>query len=467
MALKGTIRKRCACKDPETGKFLNQHCAKLSSQRHGRYEFDTRIDTTAKKQRRLKRGGYPTKKEAEAALQHVGDLVRLAGSDAKMKARIGDLIFTQSKHGGALPTVEDVRRKLGAGGDLSAPETTVGEWLEEWLAGKRGKKENTRTLYRGHIDHYFKPLIGDIPRDKLRVEHISAIFDTIEEWNEEILLAKQEGREPYLPDDVRKVHRVVGVASQHRILATLRNAYNVAVRRPGMIDWNPCLAVELPPETRDPARVWSPDQVVTFLEHVRDHRLGLLYRIVLLRGLRRGEALGLQRKDLAHDPYHAPIRQAILQIAGKIVWDTPKTRAGVREVSLDSVTAELVPRHLAMLRREKLAAGEVYQDHGLMFCREDGTPYPPDAVSKDFQKQAAGAGLPVIRLHEGRHTAATLALEAGVDRKVVSTQLGHSTVRITEDLYTHVRQAVHDEAAETVLTILPLKDAQRAAGEGS
>jgi integrase len=459
MALKGTVYKRCSCKDPETGKPFNQHCPRLAQQRHGAWMIDARVDTTLQARRRLKRGGYGTKTEAEEALDKIRDLVKLAADDKRMRGRIGDLIFARSKRRGELPTRQDVRRKLGAGTDLAAPDATVAEWLEEWFAGKRAKKENTKTLYRGHIEHYFKPLIGDIPRDKLRVEHVSAIFDTIEEWNDEIRLAKQEERQPRLPDDVRKVHRVVGVASQHRILATLRNAFNVAVKRPGMIDWNPCLAVELPPETRDPARVWSPEQVVVFLEHVADHRLGLLYRIVLLRGLRRGEALGLLRADLAKDPRRAPIRQALLQINGRIVWDTPKSAAGVRTVSLDSGTAALIPAHLKALRREKFAAGEAYTDHGLFFCRQDGTPYSPDAVSKDFQREAAAAGLPVIRLHEGRHTAATLGLEAGLDIKIVSDQLGHSSTAITHDLYTHVRPAVHDEAAETVLRLLPDKGA--------
>lgn len=464
MALTGTTYKRCACKDPETGRALHRSCPDLAKRRHGTWTYDCRIDTTAKRQRRLTRGGFASQREALDALDAVSKLIDLAGGDQRMRERIGDLIVKSTKHGGQLPSAADVRRKLGAGSDLAAPDVTVGEWLDEWLAGKRGKKENTRTLYEGHVEHYFKPLIGDIPRDKLRVEHISAIFDTIEEWNEEIRAAKKEKRKPHLPDDVRKQHRIVNIASQHRILGTLRNAYNVALKRPGMIDWNPCLAVELPPETRDPARVWSPEQVAQFLEHSAQDRLGLLYRIILLRGPRRGEALGLLRTDLAKNPRRAPIRQAILQIAGKIVWDTPKTAAGVRVVSLDSGTAELIPAHLTMLKRERLAAGEAYQDHGLMFCREDGTPLSPDSVSKYFKKLAAAAGVPVIRLHEARHTAATLALEAGVDRKIVSTQLGHSTVRITEDLYTHVRQAVHDEAAETVLNLLPSKDDKERSG---
>lgn len=464
MALKGTVYKRCYCKDPDTGKPLNQNCPRLPLQRHGAWMLDARIDTTDKPRRRLKRGGYKTKAAAEKALGQIRDLVGLAGGDARMRGRIGDLIFDRSKRRGALPTEADVRRKLGAGADLAAPDATVGEWLEEWFAGKRGKKLSTRTLYRGHIDHYLKPLIGDIPRDKLRVEHVAGVFDTIEEWNAEIIAAKAENRQPHLPDDLRKVHRVVGIASQHRILATLRGAYNVAVRRPGMIDWNPCLAVELPPETRDPARVWSPEQVARFLEYSAEDRLGLLFRIVLLHGPRRGEALGLLRADLSKDRRRVKVWQTVLHVAGKVVIDTPKTRAGERTLSLDSGTAELIPAHLRMIKRERLAAGKAYQDHGLLFCREDGTPYSPDYVSKHFQRLSAEAGLPVIRLHEARHTAATLALEAGIDRKIVSKRLGHSTVRITEDLYTHVRQAVEDEAAETVLNLLPSQEGMERSG---
>lgn len=205
----------------------------------GTYQLDVRIDTTARKGHRLQRSGYATQTAAEKALGRIGDLLGLRGCRRPDAPPIGDLIVAKSKHKGELPTSDDVRRKLGAGTDPNAPETTVAEWLEEWYAGKRGKKLSTRTLYRGHLDHYLIPLLGDIPRDKLRVEHVSGIFGTIEEWNAEIIAAKKEGRKPYLPDDKRKVHRVVGIASQHRNLATLRNAYNVAVKRPGMLDWNP------------------------------------------------------------------------------------------------------------------------------------------------------------------------------------------------------------------------------------
>lgn len=148
------------------------------------------------------------------------------------------------------------------------------------------------------------------------------------------------------------------------------------------------------------------------------------------------------------------IARPILQLGGKIVEDTPKTRAGRRTVSIDAETAELLSTHRKRQQTERWEWGELYQDNDLVFAREDGSPIPPDRVTNRFKAIAAAAGLPVIRLHDGRHTAATLALEAGIDRKVVSDQLGHSTTRITEDLYSHVRKAVHDASAAKVVELL-------------
>ncbi|MFC7731150.1 site-specific integrase [Actinomadura keratinilytica] len=285
--MKGTTYKRCNCRDPETGKYYNQKCPQLSSRRHGSWMFDVRIDITSRDGHRLKRAGYDTQTDAKSALDHVNDLIKLAKDDGKLRRRIGDLIVEKSKRGGELPTVEDVRRKLGAGIEIDAPSMTLAAWLEDWLAGKRTLKASARLAYRKHMDHWLIPHLGEIPLDKLRAEHIGGLFDLIEEFNAEIVQARKEKRKPRLPGDTRKVKKITGPATQHRIFATLRNALNVAVKR-RHIDYNPCMSVELPPEKRPPARVWSPEQVVTFLEKTADDRLGLLYRIILLRGLRRG-----------------------------------------------------------------------------------------------------------------------------------------------------------------------------------
>jgi integrase len=462
--LKASYSKRCGCKDPNTGKPLDSKCPDLSKRRHGTTGFTTRLDTTARLNRQLKRFGYPTQAAAEMAFDHVADLVKLARDDELMRRRIGDLVF-DTKRGQDFPDVETVRRKLRMGVELAASEGTVAELLEDWYSGKRAKKESSRRSWRQRLDHYLIPQLGDIPRSRLRAAHVDSLFDTIEEWNSEIIAAKEEGRAPYLAGDVRKRSKVVGLRTQHHILQTLRSAYNWAVTR-RMVEFNPCFGVELPPADRPPAQVWSPEQVRHFLlfAAASGDPLALLYRLAILRGLRRGEGCGSRWCDFDAEAGHLRIVQTVLQLGDRIVIDTPKSQAGKRTVSLDEETTRMLVDWQAEQRRQRFAAGAAYTDHDLIHARPDGRPVSPERVTEGFKAMARAAGLPVIRLHDARHTAATLGLEAGLDIKVVSVQLGHANTRITHDLYTHVRQAVHDDAAARVLTLVqgPSSEAQEA-----
>ncbi|MEV4093858.1 tyrosine-type recombinase/integrase [Streptosporangium saharense] len=453
--MKVSYGRRCGCKDL-SGKRLDAACPDLSKRRHGTHGFTTRLDTTEKPGRQLKRFGYSTKGEAEKGFDHVHDLVKLAGDDDAVRRRIGDMIFA-CKRGADFPDIEEIRHKLKVGVEVNIATGTVGELLEDWYKSRRGKKESTMRGWRQHLDHYLIPLLGPIRRDRLKARDVDGLFDTIEEWNAEILAAREEKRPVNLPDDVRTRHGIVSIATQHRILATLRNALNWAVKRRAEygLEYNPCLSVELPPEERDPARVWSPEQVAIFLETAEDDPLYLLFRLALLRGLRRGEACGTRVCDVNKTTGHISIVQTVLQLGGRIVMDTPKSQASKRLVSVDEATRHLVKAHVTGLRKKHLAAGEPWSEEALLFARQSGEPYAPDRVSARFKEIAAAAGLPVIKFHEARHTAATLGLEANLDVKVVSAQLGHSTTRITQDLYQHVRQATLDEGAEKVLALLP------------
>jgi integrase len=146
-----------------------------------------------------------------------------------------------------------------------------------------------------------------------------------------------------------------------------------------------------------------------------------------------------------------------MQLGGKVVTGTPKTEKSRRTVSLDAETAELLRAHRDAQYLEQLAAGAAYEDNGLEFCDEIGRVYPPDRVSAWFRLTAARAGLRVIKLHEGRHSAASLGFEAGLDIKAVSAQLGHSNTAITADLYTHMRQQIADRDADSVAALIPRK----------
>jgi integrase len=460
--MKGSIKRYCFCKDLATGREVGVRCPQLADTKHGEWEYRDRHLTTAG-YRPFRRRGFRTKTEAARFRTQVYDLLALARGDTDSLARLGDLVFDKTRRGGQLPAVEDVRRRLGLGRELDRSQT-LGEWLEQWYAGKRALRESSARGYRAHLDNWLIPHLGHVPLDRLTPEHIADLFDTIESFNAEIRLAREEQRRANLPGDVRAKAKLTGIATQRRIFATLRNALNAALKSPRRIDFNPCDAVEMPAEHREPARVWSPEQVGAFLESADGDRLALLYRLVLLRGLRRGEACGLRWCDVDLDGRTLRVSEPLLQLGGKLVRSRAKTRAGERTVSLDAATVTALRAWRTTLKRERLRWGTAYVDGDLVFCREDGSAVPPDYVTRRFREIAKAAGVPVIRLHEGRHTAATLALEAGVDVKIVSDQLGHSTTTITRDLYQHVRRAVHDQAAEAVVQLLPARPGDERTG---
>jgi hypothetical protein len=203
------------------------------------------------------------------------------------------------------------------------------------------------------------------------------------------------------------------------------------------IPFNPVYMVELEPDVHVAPLTWSPEQVAHFLSFHEDHRMIFLWRLALLRGFRRGELCGMADDDFDDEEGAITVNAALLEIGGKLVWGKPKSKAGERVVGLDDDSVEERRAHRTRRKRERLAVGGPWKDSGLMFTNELGESLRPDRVSALFKELSAEAGLPVIKLHAARHTAATLALEAGVDVKVVSDQLGHSTTTITRDTYTH------------------------------
>src|SRR6185436_11966632 len=133
---------------------------------------------------------------------------------------------------------------------------------------------------------------------------------------------------------------------------------------------------------------------------------------------------------------------------------TPKTRRGTRDIPIDDDTVAILRRQRETQNLERVAWGPAWNEAGLVFTREDGSPLRPEYATRHFQALAEKAGLPVIRLHDLRHTNASLALDAGVSLKVVSERLGHSQLAITADLYTHVNRGLGKAAAEQIAPAL-------------
>jgi integrase len=452
---KGSTFKRCTC--PEGRK-----CPRLKDRHHGSWGFDLRVQTTTGV-RTLRRTGFETQTAAKKKLDLVNDLIKLAKDDEKSRQKIGDMIFERSLHQGELPEAEDVRRRLGLRRENLGSSDTFGVSWRAWLAGKKKLRPSARKRLTETGEHWLLPVLEDIPYDRITGEHCAMVFERIEMFNEEIEAAKAEKRKPVLTGDVRKRARHVGGYAQHGVFAALREFLNYHLKVTHSIPFNPIYAVELEPIEVTPIKVWTPEQVAHFLEFHKDDRLIFMWRLALLRGFRRGELAGMG--DDAFTPATASIlvNVALIQIGTRLVWGRPKTRAGERTVGLDKGSVTAGKTHQSRRRRERLAAGPAWQDSGQMFTNEVGGALKPDWISRRFKAMAKEAGLPVIKLHAARHTAATLALQAKIDTKIMSETLGHSTTRITEDLYQHVSVQMQIGAAETVVALLPERPRGKAA----
>jgi integrase len=253
--------------------------------------------------------------------------------------------------------------------------------------------------------------------------------------------------------DVRTRPRLIGIASQHRVYAALREFCNFEMKKTRRLSFNPVYAVELEPEVTPEAKRWSAAQAREFLASTKGDPLGLLFRIVLLRGARRGEAVGLRWQDADLDAGYVRVRRPIVLVRGVITESTPKTKTGDRPIWLDSETARLLKEHRKAQLKMRLKAGKSWQDEDLIFCQDDGTPFKPDYVTRRFQRLAAVAGLPVIKLHEGCHSAASLARDAAVDPEIRRRTLGHADAAMTSH-YTRIEAEAHKAAAEAVAKLV-------------
>ena len=167
-------------------------------------------------------------------------------------------------------------------------------------------------------------------------------------------------------------------------------------------------------------------------------------------GMRRGEGLGLRWEDVDFEAARLAVRRALIPSGRSVVVSEPKTARGRRSIALDAETVAVLKAQAARQLEQQAAWQEGWTDSGYVFTAEDGQHLNPEAVTRWFRQAVKHSLLPKIRLHDLRHTHATLALQAGIHPKVVSERLGHATVSITLDTYSHAIPAMQEEAATLI-----------------
>jgi integrase len=368
------------------------------------------VDTTAPGgvRRQAKRRGFPTRKAAQAALTH--DLEALA-----------------------LQTY------------VPSSKLTFQDFVEDrWLPAVKGRlRPATFASYSRNLRIHVLPTLGSVPLQGIDAGSLTALYQRLAE----------DGRKDYArgkvlsTTTVRYIHTIVRSALQmaYEWDLTPRNAADRA--RPPK------------PKARGDRHqqfhTWDRQTLGKFLRDTDGERLQPLWLLLATTGLRRGEAIGLGWTAIDFDTNRISIIRSLVDVdLGSPVWSDPKTARGRRVLSLDPATMTTLRALRARQAQDRLLAGAAYTDHGLVFSHPDGSPLHPDTTSHNFVRRAAQLDLPPIRLHDLRHTWATLALETGIHPKVVQERLGHSNVSITLDLYSHVSPAMQSDAADRVAALI-------------
>src|SRR6266571_6317108 len=196
-------------------------------------------------------------------------------------------------------------------------------------------------------------------------------------------------------------------------------------------------------------RVRPRNEVRQFLEAAKGHPREALFIVALATGMRRGELLGLKWQDINLEARALQVRRSLTRMpTGQGYKETePKTKSGRRSIALVPFAVEALGQHWEHQQEEKARAGELWQDHGYVFCKSDGSHLNPGHdVYEQFKIVLKKAGLPDVRFHDLRHSTATLLLSKGVHPKVVQEILGHSAINITMDTYSHVLPNIQRDA---------------------
>lgn len=310
---------------------------------------------------------------------------------------------------------------------------TVGDWLDHWLEHIASRRVRARTLesYEALVRLHLRPGIGHHRLDRLQPEHLEQLYGS---------LLEDKGLSPAT---VLRLHRV------------LSRALRVAMQR-GKIARNVATLVD-PPAVKRPttALPLTVDEARRVLQSAEQARNSARWTVALAVGLRQSETLGLRWSDIDLDVGTLTVRRGLHRVAGKgLVYEEPKAERSRRTLALPVPLVMALRRHRGVQLEERQAAGSLWEEHDLVFAQVNGRPLDKRSDWEGWKALLTRAGVREVRLHDGRHTAATLLLSEGVHPRVVMELLGHAQMRTTTDTYSHVMPALAKEAAAKMGTAL-------------
>lgn len=332
--------------------------------------------------------------------------------------------------------LDELRRQLQEGLFVEPNKITLGQWLDRWMRVYQKPKvaPTTYEMRQRLIQRHILPALGDVPLVKLRPSDL-----------QELYTAKLDAG--LSSQTVRHIHNILNPALKQAM-------------REGLIARNVAQAVSPPKLVRtQEMRPLTREEVRQFLTAIRGDRLFAAFFLEMATGLRRGELLGLKWEDLDLTKGTLQVRRSLVRIRqddgrSKLVFREPKTAKSRRLIPLPEEAVKVLKEHRRRQAEERLRLGSLYQDHGLVFCTEDGRPIGPRNFIRRCTALLRKAGVEHTRFHNLRHTFATLLLEMDEHPKVVQEILGHSRITQTLDTYSHILPGLKERAAAKMNDIL-------------
>ena len=293
----------------------------------------------------------------------------------------------------AVDDLADLQSQLAENRYMEPSRQDLGEYLHEWLGAVATTIRPTTLLsYRMHVASHIVPYLGDVRVQSVDGRMLNDLYSTL------LSTGRADGNGGLAPASVRRVH------------ATIHRALKDAVRW-GHLPRNPADQADPPRVEVKEMRTWTAVEVTEFLKSIRQHRLYAAWLLAATTGARRGEILGLRWSDVDFDRQRISIQRSLVTVGYEVIFSAPKTKRGRRQIALDKVTVGILRRHRKGQLEERISAGGAWEESDLVFTNELGHLVHPDRFSKMFDSLVRGSGLPRIRLHDLRHTYATLALQ--------------------------------------------------------
>ncbi len=399
----------------------------------------------------------------------------------------------------------EAKKRLETGRAVRAKKIRVTDFMTEWLAATdETRKETTTQNYRDNIDAYITPVLGNRWLSELTVQRLNAFYKHLRETGRRkgdsnwrmysYWLEHKEERNGMGPrageiaeacgtthnaarEAIRRYHRgrIPADYSEGLSAKSVRNVHVVLQRALkdavlwGYLHTNPAEHAVVP---RDRARrgrrrrgeAWTLEQLGRWLRVALQDRYDGMWLLAATTGMRRSELAGVQRSMLDLDGGWLTIEDTRVVVAGQARDSDGKSEAGNRDISLDAFTVDRLRQYVARIDAERDAFGDDYPDHDYLMVGPEGRPLHPDTITARFNRLVDRAGVQRIRLHDVRHTYATMALDADQNVKTLSERIGHADTSVTYQIYTH-RSRGHDRGMAQSLGAL-IEQAIRTAEAG-